>query len=77
MSAIDSLLHLLPHIPQKEHANFCVQLERAGKLEAGTGGEGMTADDPLLLMRVMEVREQIEDAKVRAIMHQIRASVRV
>lgn len=40
------------------------QLERAGKLEAGTGGEGMSADDPLLLARVMEVREQIEDAKV-------------
>ena len=42
-----------------------LQLERAGRLEAGGGGEGMIAEDPLLLARVMEVREQIEDARVR------------
>ena len=42
-----------------------LQLERAGRLEAGGGGVGMTAEDPLLLARVMEVREQIEDARVR------------
>lgn len=42
-----------------------LQLERGGKLEAGSDGEGMAAADPAMLMRVMEVREQIEAARVR------------
>lgn len=42
------------------------QLERGGKLEAGSEGEGMTAAAPEMLMRVMEVREQIEEAQVRS-----------
>lgn len=56
---------LAPRLKGSTHKPCLLQLERAGRLEAGSGGEGMTAEDPLLLARVMEVREQIEDARVR------------
>lgn len=42
-----------------------LQLERAGQIEAGTGGEGLpTVNDPQLLMTVMEAREAIDEAEV-------------
>ncbi len=44
----------------------CVQLERAGAIEAGSGGEGLASlEDPQLLTAVMEAREAIEEAQAR------------
>ena len=44
-----------------------LQLERAGLVEAGMGGEGLrAAEDPQLLMHIMEAREAIDEAEVAA-----------